>query len=522
MRHINRLAITLLSYCSYYFHAINAASYPNDPSTAIPSIFSGMSNHFTQYCAPFGIPIFAVSGFDQIKFKHACNVMAQFIDNDQDGCADDIDVVKSIRESKAGMGLMINESSTNFYTNDFHGQPLFLDETRPECSGSSETASCRDAALEEIIHVITHFGVSRVYNSDFGECYNGNGSNRSTLQVQMDLARGGHFTTVPSAYPSSAYYTYDDQTCDYECMAAEFIYWGITSILGGQEANRDDISNEWKLPTASEINSSLPQFYNLLRDNVTSMKLMSPIGVLPGSGRQSTGATATYNPSSQTCSNGCSLDGSGCGVLGGSNNVCTYSQTPTPPSPTPPSPTPPSPSLSPITPSPPTSLIPSPTPPTGDINGEEACENHGYSQSTCLSIGINNDCCQWDEGECWSAIGQNVCQTESAPPVPSPTSVSPDDSCQDVASRFSYGNKMKTCKFISWKTNVRCDKHGSAGSRNCPVTCKNGCKCFDTSDAFSLSNGKQRTCRWAANANTFKRCKKNVVRSNCPITCGVC
>ena len=105
---MNSLVITLLSFCLRYLHVINAASYPNDPSTAIPTIFSGMSGHFTQYCSPFGIPMFAVSGFDQVKFKHACNVMAQFIDNDQDGCADDIDVVKSIRESKAGMGLMLS------------------------------------------------------------------------------------------------------------------------------------------------------------------------------------------------------------------------------------------------------------------------------------------------------------------------------------------------------------------------------------------------------------------------------
>ena len=50
----------------------------------------------------------------------------------------------------------------------------------------------------------------------------------------MDKARGGQFTEIPNQYPSSAWYTYDDETCDYKCMSTEYIYWALTSILGGQ------------------------------------------------------------------------------------------------------------------------------------------------------------------------------------------------------------------------------------------------------------------------------------------------
>ena len=42
-------------------------------------------------------------------------------------------------------------------------------------------------------------------------------------------------------------------------------------------------------------------------------------------------------------------------------------------------------------------------------NGEEVCEGHGYTQITCESI----SCCQWDNGQCWSAVGQDPCSTHS-------------------------------------------------------------------------------------------------------------
>ena len=41
------------------------------------------------------------------------------------------------------------------------------------------------------------------------------------------------------------------------------------------------------------------------------------------------------------------------------------------------------------------------------LNGEQACENHEYTQSECYSIG----CCDWDQGynQCWSAVGSASC-----------------------------------------------------------------------------------------------------------------
>jgi hypothetical protein len=95
--------------------------------------------------------------------------------------------------------------------------------------------------------------------------------------------------------------------------------------------------DEWKASTPADLQARLPGMYNLLTSGVTSMNLLSANGVLPGTG-SAAGATATYNPSSQTCSGGCGLDGSGCGTLGnvaGDVNHCRNEGTtfePNPPS----------------------------------------------------------------------------------------------------------------------------------------------------------------------------------------------
>jgi hypothetical protein len=38
-------------------------------------------------------------------------------------------------------------------------------------------------------------------------------------------------------------------------------------------------------------------------------------------------------------------------------------------------------------------------------NGEEVCEKKGYNPTECAAIG----CCQFDDGECWSAVGRGSC-----------------------------------------------------------------------------------------------------------------
>ncbi len=165
----------------------------------------------------------------------------------------------------------------------------------------------------------------------------------------------------------------------------------ITLPFSDARANSNAV--EWEANTPAQLLAKLPGIYYLLTNNPTSMKMMSSSGVLPGSNSAS-GATGTYQPSSQSCQNGCGLDGSGCGSQGNSDIDPCQLAVPTPPT------------------------APPPTPPTGgELNGEEACENRGYTQPQCLEVG-DGRCCQWDNGECWSGIGQNVCPGTGTPTAP--------------------------------------------------------------------------------------------------------
>ena len=77
----------------------------------------------------------------------------------------------------------------------------------------------------------------------------------------MNIARGGYFKRVPNKYPSSAFYTYYDKTCDYACQVTEFTYWVITSLRNQQSGaeRKKEIKNEWKLYDRKKIEKDFPE-----------------------------------------------------------------------------------------------------------------------------------------------------------------------------------------------------------------------------------------------------------------------
>ena len=53
----------------------------------------------------------------------------------------------------------------------------------------------------------------------------------------------------------SGLYHYEDESCDYSCLAVEYTFWALTSLLGGQsnpiapQGRCERIANEWQLCT---------------------------------------------------------------------------------------------------------------------------------------------------------------------------------------------------------------------------------------------------------------------------------
>jgi hypothetical protein len=121
----------------------------NLPSS-MPSV---LRSAFSKYINVFGVNVIGTSSVSDSKIIHAATVMAEYLDNNEDGQPDNITIVDKMVGQKATLILASNESETDNL--DFDAleragytalQALFDDETRPDGSGPEGF----DATLEEV------------------------------------------------------------------------------------------------------------------------------------------------------------------------------------------------------------------------------------------------------------------------------------------------------------------------------------------------------------------------------------
>jgi len=207
------------------------------------------------------------------KIFHAASVLAQYLDNDEDGVVDNELVLNELVEKKVWLLMVENESELDAAIRippmgkpfqDLHDEEVTLINGSPRF----------DASLEEVLHLITQHGYAKVYPNIFGE------NKDSEIAKAMDMARGGYFKNVPNSYPSNAWYTYDDKTCDYSCQITEYTYWALTSILGGQNypGRLDEIKQEWRLNTKEKVKNSDPIVFSLMTDPQFNLPTNIPDG----------------------------------------------------------------------------------------------------------------------------------------------------------------------------------------------------------------------------------------------------
>ena len=124
---------------------------------------------------------------------------AQYLDNDEDGTADNPRVLKSLKQARAA--IMMTRSMERMFDRVPDKvfdrrilQGLYGAETHPD--GAQRNVF--DAALEEVLHLVTNAGYANAYPEVFGELPG------TELAAAMDKARGGQFKKVPRRYPDSA------------------------------------------------------------------------------------------------------------------------------------------------------------------------------------------------------------------------------------------------------------------------------------------------------------------------------
>ncbi len=215
-------------------------------------------NGFSKQVTVFGLRVCATSQVSDAKALHAASILAEYLDNDEDGTADDPTLIETLQNKKATLVMYQNESEEEDIElpDSIETQNLFAFETITERPLTGEF----DAALEEVLHLVSHIGLANAYPEQLGE------DAGSTLTEAMDTARGGQFFTIPPSYPDGAWYTYDDESCDYNCMATEYFYWSLTSVLGAQDFGDrfNSISGEWKLNTLEKVQTTDTGVYALI------------------------------------------------------------------------------------------------------------------------------------------------------------------------------------------------------------------------------------------------------------------
>ena len=250
---------------------------------------------FTKYINVFGLNIVAREGVPDSKIIHAAGIMAQYIDNDEDGNSDDPELIEYLYEQRATLIMFADQQDLDdsLPPISFNGllnminiglgigvdnlQDLQGDEVQPTSRSldafkhrvlgdhHSEDEERFDASLEEVLHLITHVGVSQKYPKVFGEF-------DSELSVLIEKLNGdcgwgyaGNYKS-PSSGECTGFYAYDDETCDYQCTQTEGIFWSLTTILGAQNytSRLEIIENEWVIGEPEVFKDKAADIHKLL------------------------------------------------------------------------------------------------------------------------------------------------------------------------------------------------------------------------------------------------------------------
>jgi len=240
---------------------------------------SFLREHFDKYAIVFDIIVVAQEEVPDYKVFHAASVIGQYLDNDMDGSADNGGVACYLA-NKALLVMPATWQDMDVIDNDASFleeleesftfiQDLWGEEVHPGEIGKDGTPF--DESLEECLHLVTN-GWTALWPEIFGL------EPDTKLSDAMDKARGGQFITIPEVYPDDAWFTYYDQTCDYECMVTEYFYWVLTSILGGQQYRRAIVGNEWRLVTRAEVESTDIDAYGIFTNETFSLPTTLPNG----------------------------------------------------------------------------------------------------------------------------------------------------------------------------------------------------------------------------------------------------
>ena len=241
--------------------------------------FECVSDKMNQFINVFGIYVMATHEASREYVLHTANVLAEYIDNDENGTPDDPEVLKYLAENNFVVPVWTDADTvfreTKCGQNFAWGASMYFDHDQ-WAIGGIEKAGTWDANLEEVWHIVTK-GWGSVYPDAFGV------RKPSLLTDALDIARGGYFEhEPPKRYPDSAWYKYYDPTCTYECQAYEYVYWALMANIGALDPELTDkcenSADEWAICTKSDLKAKDILIYQLLNEKNFNLPTRIPDG----------------------------------------------------------------------------------------------------------------------------------------------------------------------------------------------------------------------------------------------------
>ena len=197
-----------------------------------------VANFFDKQARVFdAITICGTSGVPATKLRHAAAVAAKWLDNDEDGVADEPRLIEALKANNPILVMSAAGFSTAAYVKlapiltNAVGQDLAANETA--------TTDRRDASQEEIHHLIVNAGWQKLLPDVFSDKANSN----SLLYAEWQKAEAGN------------HYSYGDPTCDSACKTVEFFYLATAAYLG---SSADLESDEMRIKNQTELRTKLP------------------------------------------------------------------------------------------------------------------------------------------------------------------------------------------------------------------------------------------------------------------------
>jgi len=258
------------------------------------------SASFDRKIQVFGIRVLAMPDVTSRDLTLCANILAQWIDNDEDGVPDNSIVLDEILKRNSYMVLGVSGKQIGAWHENSQdvmgdGEPAYgLDVSsinhnwyRLQPSEYSQDHYRTDGLFppdggsEETFHLITDLGYGNAYPKVFGRGGEDGKDERSILTLAMDNARGGFFPRERSLYPKGAWYTRKDP-CSYQCFVGEYIHWGMITLLGFNKERGDAIQDQWSITDADALKKRDPALYELLTNPEYRFPKIAPDGTYSG------------------------------------------------------------------------------------------------------------------------------------------------------------------------------------------------------------------------------------------------